>query len=85
MAGNDIRLNHTELAKILKSPEVMSALHDVADMVVAAHPHPEDLEIEDYEGRTRNRVSVKTTNVRAHVREARNHGLVQALGSVQGG
>lgn len=80
-----IRLFHNELDKILKSDEVMAALKNVADQVVAAHPHPEDLEVEEFVGRSRDRVSVKTKNPRAHVREARDHSLVQALGSVQGG
>lgn len=80
-----IQLFHNQLDKILKSDEVMAALKSIADQVVAAHPHPEDLEIEEFTGRTRDRVSVKTKNPRAHVREARDHTLVQALGSVQGG
>jgi hypothetical protein len=78
-----IRLFHNELDKILKSDEVMAKLHEVADRVVAAHPHPEDLEVEDYTGRSRDRVSVKTKNPRAHVREARDHTLVQALAAIQ--
>lgn len=83
--ANQIILNHQALENILKSPEVMAACREVADRIVAAHPHPEDIEVEEYVGRNRDRVSVKTANPRAHVREARDHNLVRALGSVQGG
>lgn len=81
----EIRLNHNALKGILQSDEVMAQLHAVADRVVASHPHPEDLEVQEWVGRSRDRVSVVTANPRAHAREARDHALIQALGSVHGG
>ena len=83
MADNfHVRLNHAAMDKILKEA-VMAELRAAADRVVAAHPHPEDLEVEEFVGRNRARVSVKTVNPRAHVREARDHTLVQALAAAQ--
>lgn len=79
-----IRLNHAELEKILKEA-VMAELRAVADRVVAAMDHPDDYDIEEFVGQNRARVSVKTNSVEAHVDEAREHNLVRALGSVQGG
>lgn len=86
MARNDIVLNHAALENILKSEEVIKAMRDIAEDIVGATGIPAaEYEIEEWVGVKRARVSIKTANVQAHVREARDHNLVHALGQVQNG
>jgi hypothetical protein len=84
MARNQYSLNHSALDNILKSDKVMDIMTDLAWDIVDATGMPDtEYEVEGWEGRSRNRVSIKTVGVEAHVREARDHNLVRALGGVQ--
>ncbi len=80
-----LTLNHRALEKILKEA-VVKHLEDIAEDVVYATGLPEeDLEVETWVGVNRARVSVKTANPAAHIRESRDHDLVRALSAVQRG
>lgn len=83
MARNEYFLNHHVLEDILQSEEVFKIMRDIAESIVESTPHPDDYEIEEWAGRSRARVSIKTIGVPAHVREARDHNLVRALAGAQ--
>lgn len=86
MARNQYVLNHRNLEDILKSEEVIKAMRDIAEDIVGATGMPEgEYEIEEWVGRERARVSIKTNGIIAHVHEARDHNLVRGLGQVQHG
>lgn len=85
MASTQITLNHEELAKILKSSEVIKVMEGLADQVMDATGQAAAYERETWVGVNRARVSVKTATTKARRDEARDHTLLGALGSVQGG
>jgi hypothetical protein len=79
MADVRIALFHKGAKDLLRSPEVMAALRKEAEAIKARAG--DGHEIDEYVGKNRARVTVKTATVQAHIREARDHNLIQALGS----
>lgn len=85
MAANSVRINHAEVAKLLKSDEVMAAMRKIANRIVERTEKPDDYVIEEWVGVNRARVSVWTNTTAARVNEARDHVLLNALGSQEMG
>ena len=78
-------LNSPDIEKILQH-ETMEALADIGDQVVDATGRPEDYEVQEYDGLTRARVTVRTVDEQdARAREARDHLLIQAIAIVASG
>lgn len=84
MANNRVSLNHGDLEKLLKSPEIIAACRQVGDSVRNGTARPDDYEVQEFVGESRARVTVRTVNDRAaRAREARDHHLIAALTSTQ--
>lgn len=85
MARTQITLNHAELAKILKSDEVMGEMMIIADDILGRTEKPDsDYEVEEWVGRSRARVSITTATPQARLNEATEHTLLVALGQATG-
>lgn len=84
MASSRISLNHADLEKLLKSPEVMAACREVGEAVRNGTGRPDDYEVQEFVGTSRARVTVRTVDDRAaRAREARDHRLIAALTTAQ--
>lgn len=80
--ADSVKLNHQELRKLLQSPAVMAELKRRGDKIAAAAGP--GFEVEEYVGRQRARVTVRTATWRARGREARDHILIRALDAGRG-
>jgi hypothetical protein len=78
----DIKLFHSGVKDLLKSPEIQAVLRKEADAIAARAG--DGYEVDEYVGRNRARASVQTDGSAAARREARDHNLIRALGSSRG-
>lgn len=79
--GFRLTLNHRDLEKILKE-EAMKACAEKGEQIRQATGRPDDYEVQEYVGQSRARVTVRTVDDwAARRREARDHLLIQGLGS----
>lgn len=79
-----IELNDAGARQLLRSPEVAAVLRKVGNQVAAAAGP--GYEVEEWVGRNRARVQVRTAygDWQARARESRDHILMRAIGSVGG-
>lgn len=75
-------LNSRDNEKILKEA-AMALLRQEGERIRQATGRPEDYEVQEYVGRNRARVTVRTVdNWDARAREARDHNLIRGLGGL---
>lgn len=78
-------LNHAEVARLLRSPEVLGELQRRGNAIAAAAGGPgEGFVAEGHVGRNRARVTVRTATTRARVLEAQHRTLTKALDAGRG-
>lgn len=83
MASSRFVRNSRDLEKILKEAAAMKPCAEIGEKIRQATGNPGDYEVQEYVGRQRARVTVRTIDEwSARIREARDHRLIQGLGSV---
>ena len=77
-----VKLNSQGVRDVLRSPAVMAELRRRGNKIAAAAGS--GFEVEQYVGRNRARVTVRTATWPARGREARDHILIRALNAGRG-
>ncbi len=78
MSNVDIKLNYSEVGKLLKSNEVAEMLNEVADSVISRTSG--NYEKSQYVGKTRVNVAIMTTDDETYHKNLKNNELLKAVG-----
>lgn len=75
-----LKFNGKAIEDLLKSPEIMAVLRTEGEAILS-RTGTEDFELQEYVGRNRARVTVRTSTFRGRQREAQHRTLTNAVGA----